>query len=1153
MAGYYDYYKRTIDQNTLGLKLVVGGTGLGKTSSIQSIVRDLPHERKAIYIANRLQLLEEMADKDKGFLSDEVAFLRRDFEVVLNTLGAMRGDLYEFLDDDLFRAYSGKIDVAHLKQSCKLLEDLRDQVGGPFIPKLLEEKAEEKARHVLADFKSIIIEAKKKRKKDYIRLLDHPVVQSLFPFIRFLRQPKVRILLITLQKAFYGFFDGSETLNLSRLSGFLVFLDEFDFLENDLIGLVCSSPQIDDPFQFVEFFYEQMRRHKLGLEVYPVSGGEGIRRRLVGIQDEIELLHKAGIHYPEINQFICKASEINTAVFRTAHTVSTSPLYLCQTNRAFEVVFDRNAPCDGKVFSARRLLTTVSAVSERILTLLKELETDDPETHHDLVRDCYRNTAFLEQLPQISQFPRRRFEQLTRLGSLLESGYSLYDIRHLSKYTDPEEVELRHYAIYTTPEKLIATLAMNNLVFGLSATADIKRCLNHFDLGWLDERDQVNLIPIDEHDQQIVQTLNAQKSSMRGNQVTVVRLSELEDKKPLEKALRHYIGFIASDERFGEDTGGGHLKRRVERFFASVLWASIRPDMMKPTDSHLVFLNTFRQIKFMFDDAPKPPGDLFAVQKRDEARPFTAYDFRINGQNFIVVFYDAEQARRIRKSKDLDDRFNALFWQGVPVVVVTQYLSAGNGVNLQYRPTEDSSEDEKQDFVNLHLLEAPYFYFGSPDEEKTTEEHAAILKENIWYQAKLHSAKYISEAEFKARLSKLHNPMEWNNQYQAHPNTSSDYTLNSMCAFIQALGRSERVWRPMADQSIIMSTEVHVTFQRFLISPEFQYIREIREPIISNNLRQVLEQIATQSQQIKDEITKKADNRLTAFDTRCKEKLIGLVDQFQAVRQNRDNAGIRKDWGALRKAGLKHDFADGLLQRYACFFKSPYVQKGIVFLGAENEVIPPDLNHPDVYRWRLNILYDVISGNRIIREYFRQHGYELDFNLDGQYFFVPYFYQAVLSGAIGEEAITALLEAADIVFEDVPGTLFEVADLKVKNRPWYIDCKNYSEATLDRFGLAPEDVLFHPKLYEPHFIERAMEKWREIAAVHGSDSRLMYINLATAHERPIGYYRNDFTSVDTFTDAQIIVLQGALQTQNPNEYQDAFQRLLSSLTAYNSQ
>jgi len=72
-----------------------------------------------------------------------------------------------------------------------------------------------------------------------------------------------------------------ETLSLSRLSGYLIFLDEFDFLENDLIGLICRSPQIDDPFQFVEFFYEQMRRHKLGLDIYPVSGGENIRRRLI--------------------------------------------------------------------------------------------------------------------------------------------------------------------------------------------------------------------------------------------------------------------------------------------------------------------------------------------------------------------------------------------------------------------------------------------------------------------------------------------------------------------------------------------------------------------------------------------------------------------------------------------------------------------------------------------------------------------------------------------------------------------------------------------------------------------------------------------------------------------------------------------------------
>src|SRR5262249_13675441 len=125
--------------------------------------------------------------------------------------------------------------------------------------------------------------------------------------------------------------------------------------------------------------------------------------------------------------------------------------------------------------------------------------------------------------------------------------------------------------------------------------------------------------------------------------------------------------------------------------------------------------------------------------------------------------------------------------------------------------------------------------------------------------------------------------------------------------------------------------------------------------------------------------------------------------------------------------------------------------------------------------------------------------------------------------------------------------LFEVADLKIRDVPWYIDAKNYSEFTLDRFSLSPADLLFHPKLNEPHFKERAVEKWQLIAAQHGPEGRLIYINLATAHERPLGYYAPDFTPVHSFGEARIIVLQGALRSDNPNNYHAAFERLLSYL------
>ena len=52
MAGYLDYYQRTIDAYTHGVKLVLGPTGLGKSSSIPEVIHNNP-DGKFIYMANR--------------------------------------------------------------------------------------------------------------------------------------------------------------------------------------------------------------------------------------------------------------------------------------------------------------------------------------------------------------------------------------------------------------------------------------------------------------------------------------------------------------------------------------------------------------------------------------------------------------------------------------------------------------------------------------------------------------------------------------------------------------------------------------------------------------------------------------------------------------------------------------------------------------------------------------------------------------------------------------------------------------------------------------------------------------------------------------------------------------------------------------------
>ena len=57
MSFYKNYYQNTF-LHQQGFKLVLGGTGLGKTSGLLEVIKQNTEENKRFfYIANRLQLL----------------------------------------------------------------------------------------------------------------------------------------------------------------------------------------------------------------------------------------------------------------------------------------------------------------------------------------------------------------------------------------------------------------------------------------------------------------------------------------------------------------------------------------------------------------------------------------------------------------------------------------------------------------------------------------------------------------------------------------------------------------------------------------------------------------------------------------------------------------------------------------------------------------------------------------------------------------------------------------------------------------------------------------------------------------------------------------------------------------------------------------
>ncbi len=1146
VAGYSNYYQRGIDENDRGIKLVLGPTGLGKSSSIPDVVRNNP-DHKFIYQANRKELLQEMAAR---FSPGEFVLLQRDLEVVQKMLTTQQHEFDKLLADPRFanalkqaknKTHLKSLETVAIHRACKQVLEITSREG--ILPDWLEKHADSQARIILQAVRLVIQMTRDKNEQGavYTWLVSHPVVETLFPAIAFRRRPEVRIMLVTLHKAYYGFFDGAQIRSLTDLSAqtnAIIFLDEFDFLENDLVKLICRVPQISDPFDFVACFYRAMAFHKLPKQDFPLH--PNIRERIKKIVTLIENIRTKGLDYPNINQFTLAKTPTKRApaIFRTNRTISTTPLFINQTTRSYQLETKKSNQAWA---TATWFFHTIGLATTLILALFKELERDNEGMYWELMRQCFRNTDFFEQVISIPRLPQPQQAHSTQRSSLLQGGYNLFEINDLQQRSDNEEVEVFFYQMLQTPENLLRILTSKHLIFALSATADIRRCIHHFDLDWLESEGL--LLPITDEDRNDIQQLSESKAVLRGQRMNVVQVDGLDTSRPLQARLSDFLHIVVHNDEFDEDAGG-YRSQRMHRFFAAFLWL-LEHGGDRPRE--LLFLNSFLQVKLLFTTFARDAKDesIYTIEPLPDTPWFQAFNISIESSQATVVFFNAELAAQVRENEAAKQAFTQLFWTTSPVVVVTQYLSAGNGVNLQYTNEKNGPE---QDFTHIGLLEAPYYFFTKPDPiEQDFHEIFAGNKENIWYQAKLFFSKLISEERFRKVLETTNKPFAWNADYQKGT-TARDNVLNCLVIFMQALGRIERTWQKISEPQVaLLHADVFRIFQAFL-HEEFEAIRDQHEPFASTNLTSVLEEVAAQTKNYERIARRKRDGRLYAHNELCRNAIHDLVRRLEIVRSQEKDVDARRDWENLRYAVLRHDFHADIITRYFCTTSSPYYSKGkLNIILPELAIFPLDVLLPESKVMTLDAMYTTIAGNHVIQEHFAYRGFDLKFDHPGTHFFTPYCLQAILAGAIGEEAVTALLAEAGILVEALPNPLFEVVDQKIVGKPWFIDCKNYNDHTLDRFSLPIGDPLRHPTLNEAHFMQSAKGKLQRITQHSGQGSKLIYINLVSGQERPLGYYNNNFQEVSTFDTAEIIVVQAALDRQAPNFFQAAFTTFLADL------
>ena len=551
-----------------------------------------------------------------------------------------------------------------------------------------------------------------------------------------------------------------------------------------------------------------MALHKLPKQDFPLH--PKIRERIEKIVELIETIQKKGLDYPNINQFtLVKAHKPRStpAIFRTNRTISTNPLFINQTTRSYQLETKKS---NQAWINATWFFNVIGLATTLIIALFKELECENEGTYWELMRQCFRNTDFFDQVISIPRLPRQQQSRSTQRSSLLHGGYNLFDINDLQQRTDNEEVEVFFYQMLQTPENLLRTLASKHLIFALSATADLRRCIHHFDLDWLENEGL--LLPITNEDRNDIQQLSENKAELREELMTVVQVDELDTSHPLQERLSNFLHAVAHNDEFDEDSGG-HRSQRMHRFFAAFLWL-LEHGGDRPRE--LLFLNSFLQVQLLFTTfaSHAKEAGVYTIKSLPDTPWFNAFKISIGSYQATVVFFNAELATQVRKSREAERAFTELFWTRDPVVVVTQYLSAGNGVNLQYTNEERGAE---QDFTHIGLLEAPYYFFTKPDPvEQDFNDIFAGHKENIWYQAKLFFSKLISEERFRKVLETTNKPFAWNADYQKGT-TARDNLLNCLVIFIQALGRVERTWQKISSPQVaLLHPDVFRIFQAFL-------------------------------------------------------------------------------------------------------------------------------------------------------------------------------------------------------------------------------------------------------------------------------------------------------------------------------------------------
>jgi len=1189
LKTYESYYRRAYEKrqnNLTGFKRVLGATGLGKSYGISLFIQWLRTQDYAdglVYTTHRHNLLGEMEGTlDKAHISH--AYLLSN-EAIAVSLTANEPELKRNCDDlekryDFFSSI-GKDVTYHILKLAGDVQLAKKSYEFMTTQHMMEKEARNMLNRAVSDFFRVFKDAlrmlyKNDKLQHETLMKEDGFLWQLFPYIKFLYAIPRPVLLVTMDKLLDGFFDGLRMQYLADLSKNIIFIDEFEHQEKIILSHLCDQPNMNNMFEFVRQF-----RTKVEGYTENIKSVANARKVLDTYTQDLGRLA-----YPELYDFMMESALIDKSekiiIFQSRRLTSTYNFLIKPEAKAWRIV-KNNTP---QAMRSRPLLYLFDRTMKQIMTFFNILlhNQESPynykdwvesvfNVHNDNVDGKYSDIiGIYAQIPPLQDYHwKKTLANQAITDNLYFKGMIMYSLERKNYAQIPDYVHVTQSNLLITPELLWLRLCLRNLVFGLSATGDLPRVVNSFDVFWLEQLPDL-FIPEDEADKELISEMITEKDKKRGGyDVTYTVVSE-----KIDVSMMDFITQFSSDIFGKEVKKETHVVSFVKRFLSTL-------DFVKksPNQAHLVYMNSYnyseKTLKLLLEKGTGGMG--FGLrQLHGEGQYLITYN---QTESCKIVFLDAERMaemknlthfsffdlmtneppkKKVKKStsKSKQTELGLEVEENKPaeedkieyatkLLVVTQFATASLGVNLEW--CQPNAPDKRLDFEGLHILNPFMYYF---DTDKNDFNH--FPTKNFWKLNKLRESVNISDQQFEIILKQPDLFTAFNDfNFRAYRGTR-DYKYNVISLMEQVLGRLERQRNhaPMCYE-VRVCEEVNNVWEEYLTAQDNNMAirRNDRESYLSPLIRRVYAGVLEYFD-AKQWSNLENNQRILKLELACKHDLDYLVTLIREMREGlhaEHEWKIINMWTDLRRAMLLQDYCYEpdfkltlektqfeLRFRELFVFQSHYIQADdSMWVDREYKLVNCIYQeNTNLEYYSLNQYYRYFASNPVITQHFEAEGYPIGYYKNSaNYVFTPYAAQSILAGALGEEAVKALLRHEGVQLERLNyqkenWQIYELSDMKVLDKPIYIDAKNFSEGHLNTLQANDEEAA---KLLRDALLKR------NTIAQRTQDERTKYvvINVQINQDHPANYFDTNGNRVNGFQECALMIIQGCFDPNLSDE------------------